>query len=84
MLGTEPDSVSRPLEDVTDREILRASLENLSPREKQIISMRYGLDGSDGLTQKEVAEKLGISQSYISRLEKRIITRLRREMQKVM
>ena len=84
VLGTEPDSVSRPLEDMTDREILRASLENLSSRERQIISMRYGLDGSDGLTQKEVAEKLGISQSYISRLEKRIITRLRKDMQKVM
>ena len=84
VLGTEPDSVSRPLEDLTDREILRASLENLSSRERQIISMRYGLDGSDGLTQKEVAEKLGISQSYISRLEKRIITRLRKDMQKVM
>lgn len=84
VLGTEPDSVSRPLEDMTDREILRASLETLPPREREIISMRYGLDGSDGLTQKEVAEKLGISQSYISRLEKKIIIRLRRDMQKAM
>ncbi|MBQ6836200.1 MAG: RNA polymerase sporulation sigma factor SigK [Clostridia bacterium] len=84
VLGTEPDSVSRPLEDMTDREILHASLETLSPREREIICMRYGLDGSDGLTQKEVAEKLGISQSYISRLEKKIIIRLRRDMQKVM
>lgn len=84
VLGTEPDSVSRPLEDMTDRAILRASLETLPPREREIISMRYGLDGSDGLTQKEVAEKLGISQSYISRLEKKIINRLRRDMQKAM
>lgn len=84
VLGTDADSVIRPLEDMTDREILRASLETLSPREKEIIFMRYGLGGGDELTQKEVAEKLGISQSYISRLEKKIITRLRKDMQKAM
>lgn len=84
VLGTEPDSVSRPLEDMTDMQILHTTLATLPQREKEIISMRYGLDGSDGLTQKEVAEKLGISQSYISRLEKKIIKRLRKDMQKVM
>lgn len=84
VLGTEPDSVSRPLEDMTDMQILHTTLAALPQREKEIISMRYGLDGSDGLTQKEVAEKLGISQSYISRLEKKIIKRLRKDMQKVM
>lgn len=84
VLGTDADSVIRPLEDMTDREILRASLKTLSQREKEIISLRYGLGGKNELTQKEVAEKLGISQSYISRLEKKIITRLRKDMQKAM
>lgn len=84
VLGTDSDSVIRPLEDMTDREILRNCLKKLSDREREIISMRYGLSGGDELTQKEVADRLGISQSYISRLEKRIIQRLRKDMQKVM
>ena len=84
VLGTEPDTVSRPLEDMTEMDILKRFVEGLPKREKEIVLMRYGLDGSDGFTQKEVAEKLGISQSYISRLEKKILTRLRKEMLKVL
>ena len=80
ILGTDCDMVLRPIEDDVDRELLREAFEKLSKREKQIISMRYGLTGQDELTQKEVADLLGISQSYISRLEKRIIQRLRHEM----
>ena len=80
ILGTDNDMVMRPLEDDVDRELLRQALERLSQREKTIISLRFGLGGGRELTQKEVADRLGISQSYISRLEKRIISRLRREM----
>lgn len=80
VLGTEPDCVMRPVEDDVEREILQRVLERLSPREKTIISLRFGLDGRDELTQKEVADRLGISQSYISRLEKRIINRMKKEM----
>ena len=84
VLGTEPDSVVRPLEDMTDREILRNCIEKLGAREREIIDMRYGLSGRKELTQKEVADILGISQSYISRLEKKIIRKLRKDMQKAM
>ena len=84
VLGTEPDTVSRPLEDQTEMNTLKKLVDVLPEREKEIVCMRYGLDGSDGFTQKEVAEKLGISQSYISRLEKKIISRLRKEMMKVL
>ena len=80
ILGTEPDCVMRPVEDDADREMLRRSIDRLSEREKTIISMRFGLGGRDELTQKEVADLLGISQSYISRLEKKIISRLKKEM----
>ena len=80
VLGTEPDCVMRPVEDDADREMLRRSIDRLSEREKTIISMRFGLGGRDELTQKEVADLLGISQSYISRLEKKIISRLKKEM----
>ncbi len=79
ILGTEPDSVIRPLEDDVDRQLLRQALQLLPPRELQIISLRFGLSGRDALTQKEVADLLGISQSYISRLEKRIIARMRKD-----
>ena len=79
ILGTDEDLIFKPLEEDVDRKILRESLNLLSPREKQIILMRYGLFGCREQTQKEVAEKLGISQSYISRLEKRILKRLRKE-----
>ena len=84
VLGTDCDEVSRPLEEDTERQILLDSVERLSPREKEIISLRFGLKGEDEYTQKEVAEKLGISQSYISRLEKRILSRLHREMSRLL
>ena len=80
VLGTDEDEVSRPLEDDADRQMLREAIAQLSPREQNIILMRFGLPGGREYTQKEVAEAMGISQSYISRLEKRIIERLRREM----
>ena len=80
VLGTESDIVQRPIEEDADRQMLGRAVGKLSEREKRIITMRFGLGGSRELTQKEVADRLGISQSYISRLEKRIISRLRREM----
>ena len=80
ILGTDSDLVMRPIEADVDRQLLWQSIEKLAPREKQIILMRFGLQGHPEQTQKEVADQLGISQSYISRLEKRIITRLKKEM----
>ena len=62
-----------------ERELLKASLDKLSQREQRIMKMRFGLDGGDGMTQKDVADKLGISQSYISRLEKKIISKLKKD-----
>ena len=79
ILGTEPDSVMRPLEDDVDRALLLRALSRLPPRERQIISMRFGIDLPEAMTQKEFADRLGISQSYISRLEKRIIAKMRRD-----
>ena len=83
VLGTEPDSVYRPLEDEALKILLCGVLDRLPEREKTIISMRFGLFGQKELTQKDVADKLGISQSYISRLEKKIMLRLKRELSKV-
>ena len=80
VLGTDADVVMRPIEEDAERTSLLTALEVLSQREKQIITMRFGLDGGEERTQKEVADLLGISQSYISRLEKRIINRLKKEM----
>lgn len=80
ILGTDEDVVTGRLEDDVDLFLLRQALLILSERERQIIHMRFGLEGQQEMTQKEVAEKMGISQSYISRLEKRIMTRLRKEM----
>lgn len=80
ILGTEEDMILRPMEDAVDLHILRQAVKELPPREREIIQMRFGLDGCKELTQKEVAEKMGISQSYISRLEKRIMQRLRKEL----
>ena len=80
ILGTEPDCVMRPVEDDVDRQLLRRALQQLPEREKTIISMRFGLADGEERTQKEVADQLGISQSYISRLEKRIIKRMRKDM----
>ncbi|MCR5663520.1 MAG: RNA polymerase sporulation sigma factor SigE [Oscillospiraceae bacterium] len=80
VLGTDEDEVSRPLEDDAERRMLMRAIDGLSEREREIILLRFGLPGGREYTQKEVADRLGISQSYISRLEKRILTRLRREM----
>ena len=82
VLGTEPDAVSRPLEDDVDLRLLREALGRLPDKEKAIVSLRYGIGGGREKTQKEVADLMGISQSYISRLEKRIILRLRRDILK--
>lgn len=79
ILGTDEDMVMRPLEDDVDLCLLRQAVKELPDREREIVLMRYGLEGYRELTQKEVATKLGISQSYISRLEKRIMLRLRKE-----
>ena len=79
ILGTENDVVMKPIEADVDRQLLFNAMEKLDEREKQIITMRFGLDGRQEKTQKEVADLLGISQSYISRLEKRIISRLKKE-----
>ncbi|MBQ9393672.1 MAG: RNA polymerase sporulation sigma factor SigE [Oscillospiraceae bacterium] len=79
VLGTDNDVVMRPIEADAERQILRTAVSRLSRREQEIITMRFGLRGHKELTQKEVADRLGISQSYIARLEMRIINRLRRE-----
>ena len=83
IMGTDNDIVMRPLEEDVDRQLLHTAVAKLDPRERDIISMRYGLGGRRELTQKEVADHLGISQSYISRLEKRIMARLKREITKL-
>ena len=83
VLGTDADTVMRPIEDDVDRQLLSAAIEKLSEREQEIIVLRFGLRGHREQTQKEVADRLGISQSYISRLEKRIINRLKREILKM-
>ena len=82
VLGTDSDLISRPLEDMVDQQLLREALEKLPEREKKIVVLRFGLAGRREKTQKEVADLMGISQSYISRLEKRIMTRLKREILK--
>ena len=83
ILGTDEDVVFRGLEEDVDILCLRQALAKLPDREKEIVAMRYGLEGRRELTQKEVAQHMGISQSYISRLEKRIMTRLRRELERL-
>ena len=84
ILGTDSDSIEKPLEDDVDRDLLFTAITRLSERERTIITMRFGLDGKQERTQKEVADQLGISQSYISRLEKRIIDRLKKEILRMM
>ena len=79
ILGTDSDTVMRPLEDDVDHQLLREALDRLPQREKTIMILRYGLNGVADKTQKEVADMMGISQSYISRLEKRIVHRLKRD-----
>ncbi|MDK2926370.1 MAG: polymerase sporulation-specific sigma factor [Bacillota bacterium] len=83
VLGTEGDIISRSVEEEVDKKLLHQALQKLSAREKLIMELRFGLKGSPEKTQKEVADLLGISQSYISRLEKRIIKRLRREIKRM-
>lgn len=80
ILGTDADAVSRPLEDDAERTMLLHAIETLCERDRRIILLRFGIGGTHEATQKEVADLLGISQSYISRLEKRIIVHLRQEM----
>lgn len=80
ILGTEGDLVYRSVEEDVDKQLLAAALSRLAPREKNIMYLRFGLKGGRERTQKEVADILGISQSYISRLEKRILLRLQRDM----
>jgi len=79
ILGTDEDMILRPLEEQVDLRVLRQALKELPDREREIVLMRFGLEGRKELTQKEVAQKMGISQSYISRLEKKIMLRLKKE-----
>lgn len=83
ILGTENDLIYHYIEDEVDRELLSIAMKRLSSREKKIMELRFGLQGEREKTQKEVADMLGISQSYISRLEKRIIKRLKKEINKM-
>lgn len=83
ILGTDPDMVYKKSEESAEQKILRQAISKLSERERQIMSLRFGLDGEEELTQKEVADMLSISQSYISRLEKKIVERLKKEFKKL-
>ena len=83
ILGTDEDLIMKPIEDDVDRQLLLDAVNTLSAREKEIITLRFGLGGREEKTQKEVADRMGISQSYISRLEKRIIARLKKEILKM-
>lgn len=83
VLGSDQNQVSMDLEQSAERDMLRQAVETLNSREKQIMELRFGLDGGKEHTQKEVADMIGISQSYISRLEKRIIKRLRGELERI-
>ena len=80
VLGTDEDMILKPLEDDVDLRLLHQAVGALPEREREIVTMRFGLGGRRELTQKEVARKMGISQSYISRLEKRIMLRLKKEL----
>lgn len=83
VLGTDSDCVNARIEDETEKKLLHDAVNHLTPRERQIMEMRFGLKGGREKTQKEVADEIGISQSYISRLEKRIIKQLREELERV-
>ena len=83
VLGSDGDNVSREIENEVDKDLLNLALTKLSSREKDIIELRFGLKSGEEKTQKEVADMMGISQSYISRLEKRIIVRLRKDMKRM-
>ena len=82
ILGSDPDEIHRGVEREAECQLLRQCLARLSPRENTIMKLRFGMDGAGEHTQKEVADLLGISQSYISRLEKKIIRRLRRDIER--
>lgn len=84
ILGTDPDSINRPIEDEAERNILLKAVSQLDEREQKIMRLRFGLMGQEEKTQKEVADEIGISQSYISRLEKRIIKKLKRELESIL
>lgn len=84
VLGTEGDTIYRDIEEEVDRELLYDALDKLGDRERRIMELRFGLQGGKEMTQKDVADLLGISQSYISRLEKRIIKRLRKEFNRML
>ena len=83
VLGTDADCVNAHLDNEVEKKLLHDAIDKLTPREKQIMEMRFGLNGRKEKTQKEVADEIGISQSYISRLEKRIIKQLREELERV-
>jgi RNA polymerase sporulation-specific sigma factor len=83
VLGTENDVVNIDIENEVERSLLLSAIHKLNPRERQIMEMRYGLGDNKERTQKEVADEIGISQSYISRLEKRIIKRLKKELEQL-
>lgn len=84
ILGTDPDSINRPIEEEAERDILLKAVGRLDEREQKIMRLRFGLMGQEEKTQKEVADEIGISQSYISRLEKRIIKKLKRELETIL
>ena len=84
ILGTDNDIISRNIEEETDKQLLYGAIQKLSRREQTIMKMRFGLTKYGEKTQKEVADMLGISQSYISRLEKKILSRLKREISKLL
>ena len=83
VLGTEPDAIYKDVELSAEKEMLRESFSRLPERERQIVELRFGLDGKEEKTQKEIAEMMGISQSYISRLEKKIVSSLKKEIAKL-
>jgi RNA polymerase sporulation-specific sigma factor len=83
VMGTDADCVYHDIENSVEKELLACAISKLPPREQKIINMRFGLDGKDEMTQKDVADFLGISQSYISRLEKKIITKLKKDISKL-
>jgi RNA polymerase sporulation-specific sigma factor len=82
VLGTEPDEISQEIEYEDEKRLLRLVVDNLPRKEQRIMELRFGLNGSDIHTQKQLADKMGISQSYISRLEKRILKKIRDEMRR--
>ena len=83
ILGSDADCINRPIEQAIERDILLETVNKLGERERQIMHLRFGLSGSEEHTQKEVADAIGISQSYISRLEKRIVKRLKKELERI-